>query len=242
VTRYGCWRGEPFEGHGATGKENAGRELQPHHQRRARVRVPRQEPRQRGPSPDEPSNAGSAETHDLSPDARRRVFEVRDEAGRRESDWRTGQPVWWSKPQSGRCRSAMAGEPGQAVRSARTEADGAAMATSPGPKRGTGCSFQWDSRNVANPRIGCRMQQACRSTRGVNRRSREERQGRNEFRPWQVWAEGRVLLHGSPAGSGCAQTVSMEGRFLDNPKRGVRTKSDSNGSSRRARSHLPRPR
>jgi hypothetical protein len=26
VTRYGCWRGEPFEGQGATGKENAGRE------------------------------------------------------------------------------------------------------------------------------------------------------------------------------------------------------------------------
>jgi len=40
VTRYGCWRGEAFEGCGATGKENAGREFQPHHQRRARVRVP----------------------------------------------------------------------------------------------------------------------------------------------------------------------------------------------------------
>jgi hypothetical protein len=70
VTRYGCWRGETFEGHGATGKENAGRELQPHHQRRSTVRVPRREPRQRGPSPDEPSNAGSAATHDLNPNAR----------------------------------------------------------------------------------------------------------------------------------------------------------------------------
>jgi hypothetical protein len=131
-------------------------------------------------------DAGPAATHDLSLSARRRVFEARDEAGRRKKDRQTGQPVCGSRNQSDRCRSAMAGEPGQAVRSARAGADGAAMATSPGPKRGIGCSFQSDSRNVANPRFGCRMQQACRLTRGENRRSREERQGRNEFRPWQV--------------------------------------------------------
>jgi len=206
------------------------------------VRVPRQEPRQRGPSPDEPSNAGSAATHDLDLSARRRAFEDRDEAGRRERDRQTGQPVCGSTTQPDRCRSVMAGEPGRAVRSERTGAEGAAMATSPGPKRGIGCSFQRDSRNVANPSIGCRMQQACGLTRGENRRSREERQGRNEPRLWQVWAEGRVLLHRSPTGSGRVLIVSMEGRFLDNPKRGVRTKSESNGSSRRARSHLPRPR
>jgi len=74
---------------------------------------PRQRPRQRGQSPDEPSNAGSAATHGLSLCARRRAPEVRDEAGRREQDQRTGQPVSWSQPQAGWCRSAMAGEPGR---------------------------------------------------------------------------------------------------------------------------------
>jgi hypothetical protein len=59
---------------------------------------PRQRLRQRGQSPDEPSNAGSAATHGLSLCARRRAPEVRDEAGRREQDQRTGQPVWWSQP------------------------------------------------------------------------------------------------------------------------------------------------
>jgi len=36
------------------------------------------------------------------------------------------------------------------------------------------------SGNGMNPRVGCRMQQACGPQRGASRRSREERQGRNE--------------------------------------------------------------
>lgn len=142
ATRYGCCRGEPFEGHGATGEENAGREIQPHHRRRTRVRVPSRGPRQRVPSPDEPSNAGTAATQDLNPSARRRVPEVRDEAGRRERDRQAGQPECSSTTPFDRCRSATAGEPGQAVRSARIGANGALMATSSSPKRGTGCSLQ----------------------------------------------------------------------------------------------------
>jgi len=60
------------------------------------------------------------------------------------------------------------------------------MVTSWLPKWRTKALFQLDSRNVANPMVGCRMQQACRLTRGENRRSREERHGRNKFGPWQV--------------------------------------------------------
>jgi hypothetical protein len=44
--------------------------------------------------------------------------------------------------------------------------------------------------NVANPMVGCRVQQTCTMSSGANRRSREERQGRNESGEWQLRAEG----------------------------------------------------
>jgi hypothetical protein len=43
--------------------------------------------------------------------------------------------------------------------------------------------------NMANPRIGSRVQQTCKVPGGANRRSREERQGRNESGTWQPRAE-----------------------------------------------------
>jgi hypothetical protein len=39
--------------------------------------------------------------------------------------------------------------------------------------------------------VGSRVQQTCKALRGANRRSREERQGRNESGRWQPRAEGR---------------------------------------------------
>ena len=39
--------------------------------------------------------------------------------------------------------------------------------------------------NSSNPMTGCRVQQTCRAVRGVNRRSREERQGRKVSDAWQ---------------------------------------------------------
>jgi hypothetical protein len=44
--------------------------------------------------------------------------------------------------------------------------------------------------NEANPTVGCRAQQTCKVSSGENRRSREERQGRNESGAWQLRAEG----------------------------------------------------
>jgi hypothetical protein len=54
---------------------------------------------------------------------------------------------------------------------------------------------QGQTGNVANPMAGCRVQQTCRVSSGVNRRSREERQGRNASEVWQLRAEGRASAH-----------------------------------------------
>jgi hypothetical protein len=54
---------------------------------------------------------------------------------------------------------------------------------------------QGQTGNVANPMAGCRVQQTCRVSSGVNRRSREERQGRNASGVWQLRAEGRASAH-----------------------------------------------
>jgi len=85
-----------------------------------------------------------------------------------------------------RCVQVLAGEPAACspVRKdrGRMKRDGDITAN----KHRTRSSFQSDSPNWANPMVGCRMQQACGLTRGENRRSREERQGRNDFRLWQV--------------------------------------------------------
>jgi len=81
---------------------------------------------------------------------------------------------------------------------------------------------------------GCRMQQACGPSRGENRRSREERQGRNELGTWQVRAEGQVSLKRGRSGSGRAMEMSVEGRTLENPKRGVRSEPESPRNQRLA--------
>jgi hypothetical protein len=46
---------------------------------------------------------------------------------------------------------------------------------------------------ATNPMVGCRAQQTCRVRCGVNRRSREERQGRNMFGAWQLRAGVSLL-------------------------------------------------
>lgn len=56
--------------------------------------------------------------------------------------------------------------------------------------RGKGRRFGDRPGNMANPMAGCGAQQTRRAARRGNRRSREERQGRNEHGPWQVGAEG----------------------------------------------------
>jgi hypothetical protein len=89
-------------------------------------------------------------------------------------------------------------------------------------------------RNVANPMTGCRMRQDCRSSRGANRRSREERQGRNVLGTWQVRADGQVSFNGGRPGSGRATEMSVEGRTLENPKRGVRSNPESPRNQRLA--------
>jgi hypothetical protein len=48
--------------------------------------------------------------------------------------------------------------------------------------------------NTANPRTGCGVQQTRAAQRGANRRSREERQGRNACRAWQLDIEGRTSV------------------------------------------------
>jgi len=73
--------------------------------------------------------------------------------------------------------------------------------------------------NVVNPMVGCRVQQTCRVMRGENRRSREERQGRNEFGVWQPRAEGTwPRSRGRGAGSGRAALVSTEGNLWTTPR------------------------
>ena len=67
------------------------------------------------------------------------------------------------------------------------------------------------SGNNSNPMTGCRVQQTCKATCGVNRRSREKRQGRKVSDAWQRWAEGGGLFretaswdrtHGADVGGG----------------------------------------
>jgi hypothetical protein len=115
--------------------------------------------------------------------------------------------------------------------------------------------------NVANPMVGCGVQQTREVPSGVNRRSREERQGRNEFGAWQLRAEGRgrALDPSPPRGWRCAGRSSERGfgwewtlgthvdggAIIDNPMRGVPIPSRSRTSEPRglrvSTSGLPRP-
>jgi len=64
----------------------------------------------------------------------------------------------------------------------------------PGASRsGTGSATEPPkARNVANPMVGSRVQQTWKVQGGASRRSREERQGRNELGGWHLRAEGRA--------------------------------------------------
>lgn len=53
------------------------------------------------------------------------------------------------------------------------------------------CAPQGVYGNVTNPMTGSGVQQTRKVTHGVNRRSREERQGRNKRAVWQQLAKGR---------------------------------------------------
>jgi len=58
---------------------------------------------------------------------------------------------------------------------------------------GAAASAETTSETGTNPMVGCRAQQTCRMRCGVNRRSREERQGRNMFGVWQLRAGVSLL-------------------------------------------------
>jgi len=85
-----------------------------------------------------------------------------------------------------------------------------------------------EARNSVNPMVGCRAQQTCNCSRGENRRSREERQGRNVSEVWQLQAEGAPRCDSSqqPSSDGgvlgvdARSGMSTEGIF-GNPKRVV---------------------
>lgn len=64
---------------------------------------------------------------------------------------------------------------------------------------------------MANLMPGCRVQQTYKVHCGVNRRSREERQGRNVFELWQAQAEDGFR----PIGSGRNGLMSVEGRIFE---------------------------
>lgn len=69
----------------------------------------------------------------------------------------------------------------------------AGQSTAPRGVRGTRACRK---RNAANPMIGSRVQQTCEVPGGASRRSREERQGRNESGAWQLRADGERQAHG----------------------------------------------
>lgn len=79
-------------------------------------------------------------------------------------------------------------------------------------------------RNVANPTIGSRTQQACKSFSGTNRRGREKRRGRHA-------RHAAAGLHrvATPSASGRWVMKSMKGRGAQaptNPRRGKSTRVD----------------
>jgi len=50
------------------------------------------------------------------------------------------------------------------------------------------------SGNLANPMVGCRVQQTCRAPAGANRRSHEKWQGWNESEAWLPLAKGLRVI------------------------------------------------
>jgi hypothetical protein len=73
--------------------------------------------------------------------------------------------------------------------------------------------------NVANPMIGSRVQQTCKVHGGANRRSREERQGRNESGRWHLRAEGdgRVRRRAAPLGVRAEQGQRQRAALRSHP-------------------------
>jgi hypothetical protein len=68
------------------------------------------------------------------------------------------------------------------------------------------------ARNLVNPRVGCRMQQACGLRCGENRRGGEEPRGRNERSAWQRFAEAERL---AARWEWTHLSMPTEGRSLD---------------------------
>jgi len=89
-----------------------------------------------------------------------------------------------SRVPSGACDGARVGQPafGQVLRD-RVEVGDRPDAAS-----------AWPSLKRGEPHIGCRVQQTCGAPGGGNRRSREERQGRNESEGWHLRAEGSWMV------------------------------------------------
>lgn len=102
--------------------------------------------------------------------------------------WSIGSRAVVTTRRQGPWRHGTAGREGNASEGMSC-ATGKAVRTAPGSK---GRGERRAAGNVADPMAGCRAQQTYRRSRGVSRRSREERQGRNVSGPWQVPTEGEV--------------------------------------------------
>lgn len=107
--------------------------------------------------------------------------------------------------------------------------------------------------------VGSRAQKTCEVHSGANRRSREERQGRNESGGWHLRADGRtrVLRDEAPLGVGSTRRLFGArvrpgvdavhdfdgGAIIDNPKRGVPIPTGSAAHGQRGfRARPPRQR
>jgi hypothetical protein len=66
-----------------------------------------------------------------------------------------------------------------------------------------------EAQNLANPMIGCRVQQTCSAMRGESRCSREKRQERNMRVQWYAHAEGQPS----------SEDGTEDSPFLENPRR-----------------------
>jgi len=72
---------------------------------------------------------------------------------------------------------------------------------------------------MANPMVGCRVQKTCWKVSGANRRSREERQGRNTYQSWHADIEGMRILWKTRIREWTLTFMPMEGRSLETSRK-----------------------
>jgi hypothetical protein len=186
VTRRGYWRGESSEGQGATGEGT----------RRTRVRTHQEHlPRCAEAEPLTATSAGGSRAWRRVGRGNAPGRSLRRKRRRRRAMSPVLRCPVRGDPNQVAGAPVHAG-PGWRAMAARRSREGSDLRLRHGkPRRAQGGldhEPEARARNVANPMVGSRAQQTCKSMRGENRRSRAERQGRNERRSWQTFAEGRA--------------------------------------------------